>query len=114
MVIEKLAAGVVQLQTPIGPRYVVPSFWQRAYFLWVFRNFPVLPHVVLSKRQQRMIDQLCSEQIFTSRPYIEGTDAAPVIGIVERRPVMGSQPVPAKRPAATDPSGLTAEASQQP
>ena len=24
MLIEKLAAGVVQVQTPIGPRYVMP------------------------------------------------------------------------------------------
>ena len=43
MLIEKLAAGVVQVQTPIGPRYVMPSFLQRIYLLWMFRNFPILP-----------------------------------------------------------------------
>ena len=55
MLIEKLAAGVVQVKTPIGPRYVMPSFSQRLYLVWMFRNFPILPHAVLSGRQQRMI-----------------------------------------------------------
>ena len=49
MLIEKLAAGVVQVQTPIGPRYVMPSFLQRVYLLWMFRNFPILPHAVLNR-----------------------------------------------------------------
>ena len=49
MLIEKLAAGVVRVQTPIGPRYVMPSFLQRLYLLWVFRNFAILPHAVLSR-----------------------------------------------------------------
>ena len=46
--IDKLAAGVVQIQTPIGPRYVMLSFLQRIYFVWVFRHFPDLTHAVLS------------------------------------------------------------------
>ena len=48
MWIEKLADGVVRVQTPIGPRYLMPSFLQRVYFLWMFRHFPILPHAVLS------------------------------------------------------------------
>jgi hypothetical protein len=69
MLIEKLADGVVQVQTPIGPRYVMPSFLQRVYLLWTFRNFPILPHAVLNRRQQRMIDRMCREQRFASMAY---------------------------------------------
>ena len=112
--IEKLAAGVVQVQTPIGPRYLMPSFLQRVYFLWVFRNFAVLPHAVLSGRQQRMIDRMCGEQIFASLPYIDGLDETPVIGTIERRPVIGSEPLPPRRPVASERAGLAAEAQQRP
>ena len=89
MWIDKLADGVVQVQTPIGPRYVMPSFLQRAYFLWMFRHFPILPHAVLSSWQQRLIDRLCSEQRFVSMAYADGLDDAPVIGTVERRSATG-------------------------
>ena len=111
--IEKLAAGVVQVQTPIGPRFVMPSFLQRIYLLWMFRNFPILPHAVLSKRQQRMIDRMCSEQSFASFAYADGMDEAPVIGTIERRPAIGSEVLPPRRPVARETSTLTAEVRQQ-
>lgn len=114
MLIDKLAAGVVQVQTPIGPRYIMPSFLQRVYLLWVFRNFPILPHAVLSGRQQRMIDRMCSEQVFASLPYVDGLNEAPVIGIIERRPPVGASPLPPRRAAARDSAGMTAEARQRP
>ncbi|HTT17564.1 MAG TPA: hypothetical protein VMG82_01385 [Candidatus Sulfotelmatobacter sp.] len=114
MFIEKLAAGVVQVQTPIGPRYVTLSFLQRIYFLWVFRNFPILPHAVLSGRQQRMIDRMCSEQVFASHPYVDGMEDVPVIGTIERRPAVGTQPLPPRRPVASEPNPLAAEVRQQP
>jgi hypothetical protein len=114
MVIEKLADGVVQVQTPIGPRYLMLSFLQRVYFLWVFRNFPILPHAVLSRRQQRMIDRMCGEQVFASLPYVDGMDETPVIGTIEHRPAMGSQPLPPRRPVAREPNPLAAEVRQQP
>ena len=112
---EKLAGGVVRVQTPIGPRYVMPSFFQRTYLLWMFRNFPILPHAVLSGRQQRMIDQLCSEQPFESMAYAgDGMDESPVIGTVERRPAV-TAPLPPRRPVASEGSrGLPAEVQQQP
>ena len=112
MVIEKLAEGVVQVQTPIGPRFLMLSFLQRLYFLWVFRHFPVLPHAVLSRRQQRMIGRMCSEQVFASLPYIEGM-SAPVIGIIERRRAVGTHSLPERR-AVTESDGLTAEVRQRP
>lgn len=111
MLIEKLAAGVVRVQTPIGPRYVMPSFSQRVYLLWMFRNFPILPHAVLSRRQQRMIDQMCSQQRFASMAYASGMDEAPVIGTIERRPP-GGAPLPPRRPATSE-SSLAAEARQR-
>jgi hypothetical protein len=116
MWIEKLAGGVVRVQTPIGPRYVMPSFSQRVYLLWMFRNFPILPHAVLSGRQQRLVDQLCSEQPFESMAYSgDGMDESPVIGTIERRPTMGTAPLPPRRPVVSEgTSSLTAEARQQP
>jgi hypothetical protein len=112
MLIEKLAAGVVQVETPIGPRYVMPSFLQRLYLLWMFRNFPILPHAVLSRRQQRMIDRMCSEQSFASMAYTDALEEAPVIGTVEHRPAVPVEGWPLRRPAASEHS-LRAEASQQ-
>lgn len=114
MWIEKLSDGVVQVQTPIGSRYLMPSFLQRVYFLWMFRNFPILPHAVLSAGQKRMIDHLCSEQRFVSMAYADGLDDAPVIGTVERRPRMGPDTLPPRRPAASESSGsLAAEVRQR-
>jgi hypothetical protein len=114
MWIEKLSDGVVQVQTPIGPRYLMPSFLQRVYFLWMFRNFPILPHAVLSTGQQRMVDRLCSEQRFVSMAYADGMDDAPVIGTVERRPKTGPDFLPPRRPAVSESSGaLAAEVRQR-
>ncbi|MGA2345248.1 MAG: hypothetical protein ABSF93_04535 [Candidatus Sulfotelmatobacter sp.] len=114
MLIDKLAAGVVQVQTPIGPRYVMPSFLERVYLLWMFRNFPILPHAVLNGRQQRLIDRMCSQQRFASMAYADGMDEAPVIGTVEHRPPIGAgEQLPPRRPVASDASGLAAEVRQR-
>lgn len=114
MLIEKLADGVVRVQTPIGPRYVMPSFLQRLYLVWMFRHFPILPHAVLSRRQQRMIDGMCSEQRFASMVYAAGFDEAPVIGTIEHRPMIGTEPTSRRRPATSDSQGLAAEIRQRP
>jgi len=114
MWIEKLAEGVVRVQTPLGPRYVRPTLRQRMYFIWMFRHFPILPYAVLRKRQQRLIEQLCSEQRFVSMVYADGMDDAPVIGTVERRPARGADALPPRRPAASETaSGLAAEVRQR-
>jgi hypothetical protein len=113
MWIEKLADGVVRVQTPIGPRYVMPSILQRLYLLWVFRHFDILPHAVLSRRQQCMIDQMCSQQRFASMAYAGGMDEAPVIGTIEHRPPLGPDSLPPRRPAARE-SSLGAEMRQRP
>jgi hypothetical protein len=114
MWIDKLADGVVQVQTPMGPRYVMPSFLQRAYFLWMFRHFPILPHAVLSSWQQRLIDRLCSEQRFVSMAYADGLDDAPVIGTVERRSPTRPEPSASRRQNVREGSqSLPAEVRQR-
>ena len=83
MWIDKLSAGVLRVMTPIGPRYIRPSFLERLYLVWIFRYFHTLPQQVLSYRQQRLIDRLCTSQEFVSL-LSNGFDEAPVIGTVER------------------------------
>jgi hypothetical protein len=115
MLIDKLAAGVVKVQTPIGPRYVVPpSFIQRVYLVWMFRHFPILPHAVLSHRQQRLIDRMCGEQRFVSMAYSDGMNEVPVIGTVEHRPPIAADQMPRLRPAVSESSVvLPAEIGQR-
>jgi len=99
MWIDKLAGGVVRIVTPIGPRYIELTFWQRVYFLWIFRYFDKLPQQVLSVRQQHLVDSLCVEQKFVSLPST--VDWAPLIGTLERVPLKQVEEAPAKRPAAS-------------
>ena len=113
MLIEKLAAGVVRVQTPLGPRYVMPSLLQRIYLVWLFRHFPILPHAVLSGWQQRMIDRMCTDQSFAAFAYADGLDDLPLIGTIEHRPAIGAQELPPRRPVQSE-SGLAAEARQRP
>jgi hypothetical protein len=114
MWIEKLSEGVVQVQTPIGPRYLMPSFLQRVYFIWMFRHFPILPVAVLSAAQQKLIDRLCSEQRFVSMAYATGMEDAPVIGTIERRTQPRTESLPVRRPVASETrAGLAAEAQQR-
>jgi hypothetical protein len=97
--IDKLAAGVVRIITPIGPRYIEPTFWQRVYFLWIFRYFDKLPQQVLTARQQRLVDSLCVEQKFIS---LRSTIAnAPLIGTLERVPLKQVEEAVPKRPVAS-------------
>jgi hypothetical protein len=95
MWIEKLIDGVVRIITPIGPRYIRLTLVQRAYFLWIFRHFDKLPQQVLSERQQRFIDELCVEHRFISLPST--MEEAPVIGTLERLPLIQLDDAPAKR-----------------
>jgi len=99
MWIDKLVDGVVRILTPIGPRYIQLTLLQRVYFFWIFRHFEKLPQQVLSERQQRFVDQLCVEHRFISLP--SSMDEAPIIGTLERIPVMKVEERSGKRPAAS-------------
>src|SRR5579864_672076 len=90
MWIDKLESGVLRVMTPLGPRYIQPSFWQRVYLLWMFRHFQTLPHLVLNRRQQRLVDDLCAEQRFVSMPNENGRGEPPILGTVERHPAVES------------------------
>lgn len=99
MWLEKLSSGVLRVLTPLGPRYLKPSFFQRMYLLWVFRNFQTLPFKVLSGRQQKLIEAMCDEDRFVSLGI--GFDDAPVLGTLEQRPPVSEQAAPPRRPAAS-------------
>ncbi len=97
MWIEKLSSGVLRVLTPLGPRYLKPSFAQRLYLLWVFRNFQTLPVKVLALHQQRMLEAMCAEDRFVS--FGVGVDDAPLLGTLEQRPPV--PPLPPRRPSTS-------------
>lgn len=97
MWMNKLAAGVLRVQTTIGPRYIGPSFRDRLFLMWIFRHFDTLPQQVLNGWQQRFVERLCVDHRFIAMPH-RNLAEAPVIGTVERRPIGGVEAVPAKRP----------------
>ncbi len=77
---QKIRTGLVELRTNVGSVYVSPSFWERVYLLWTFRNFPSLPKQVLNRHEQQLIDKLCrAEVVSRTKP----TAGAVVIGAVE-------------------------------
>ena len=85
----KLRWGVLRLLTPVGPRYVRPTFWERVYLLWVFRYFSVLPQNVLSQRTRTLIEDLCMRQHSGANGFLYSITDQPVIGTVERAPQFG-------------------------
>ncbi len=101
MLIGKLSSGVLRVLTPLGPRYIRPTFSQRLYLLWIFRHFDLLPLQVLSSRQQHLIDSLCAEQRFVSPAQDNGIVDSPVLGTVERRPPVEVEAQSAKAGART-------------
>jgi len=93
--IEKLFCGVLRVMTPLGPRYLRPTFKQRLYLIWVFRNFPSLPVKVLTGRQLQFIENLWAQDQFVS--FGMGVDDAPLVGTLEQRPPVIEQ-MPERKP----------------
>ena len=98
MLMQTLFAGVLRVLTPLGPRYVNPSFVQRIYLLWIFRNFHTLSVRVLSLRQQRWIEMICAEHGFVSLPDLHAFEETPVLGTLEQRPTETGS-LPPRRPS---------------
>jgi hypothetical protein len=96
---EKLSFGVLRILTPLGPRYLKPSFGQRLYLLWIFRNFQTLPVKVLSMNQQRLLESMCAENRFVS--FGVGVDDAPLLGTLEQRPPAPSAVLPPRRASSS-------------
>ncbi len=99
MWMERLFQGVLRVLTPLGPRYLRPSFTQRLYLLWIFRNFQTLPVKVLSARQQRRIDAMCAELGFVSLLEPNGVVDTPILGTLEQRPPVEVSNLPPRRPS---------------
>ena len=99
MWLEKLSQGVLRVLTPLGPRYVSPTFVQRLYLLWIFRNFHTLPVKVLSRRQRRRIDRMCIRHGFVPPRELGGLSETPVLGTLEQRPPLETQSLPPRRPS---------------
>ncbi len=97
MWIEKLIDGVLELDTPIGPRYLHLNFAQRAYLLWTFRNFFSLPQQVLRPWERRLLDHLLDENSFVAMPAM-GARQMPVIGRIERRAPARAEILPIRKP----------------
>ena len=100
MWIDKLVCGVLELDTPIGPRYLQPGLFERARLLWTFRNFSCLPQQVLRPTEQRLIDRLASENRFLSSSAIAAHDR-PVIGTIERRVPAVVEQLPPQKPVSS-------------
>jgi len=83
---EKLFFGVLRVLTPLGPRYLNPSFAQRLYLLWIFRHFETLPIKVLNPRQQRRIEAMCARQGFVSVLEANELVDTRLLGTFEQRP----------------------------
>jgi hypothetical protein len=100
MLMEKLSCGVLRVLTPLGPRYLQPSFAQRLYLMWVFRNFANLPAKVLTTRQLRLIDTMCAQNRFIAFNQ-NGWQDVPILGTLEQRPPASPAPTENRRPNAT-------------
>jgi len=97
---HKIRRGVIELRTDIGLAYARPSFWQRIYLLWTFRNFHRLPKEVLNSRQLKLIYNLCWSA--TTREH-ELTIRTSIIGSIEnvrlmRIPKLAVQSITTKVP----------------
>jgi len=106
MWLEKLSWGVLRVLTPLGPRYVKPSFGQRLYLLWIFRNFHTLPAKVLSLRQQKWIDGICVTHGFVALFELSSLAETPLLGTLEQRPPLEPVAVPPRRPSQSVPGAM--------
>lgn len=79
---SRIFHGVLQVLTTGGVRILRANFLERLYLLWTFRNFPMLPHAVLNRRQRQLLDTLLVRRHSGDFPA-ELVDC-PVIGTVDR------------------------------
>src|SRR5437899_2639923 len=100
MWMQKLSDGVLRVLTPLGPRYIRPTFLQRVYILWIFRHFHVLPLQVRSRRQRTLTDSLCPQQPFVSPSPPDEFEYAPILGTVDRRRPGEVENLPPRKPSA--------------
>jgi hypothetical protein len=80
VLLNKLESGFLLFQTQQGLVAVEPSFWQRVYLLWTFRNFRQLSLSLLNPRQTALINNL-----FRQHAPVDSDEYEPSleIGVVE-------------------------------
>jgi hypothetical protein len=79
---------VLEVVTLSGVHYLVPSFSERFYLAWMFRNFRTLPLGVLTDPQRRRIE------IIATRNKKAGSYASDeVLGTIDCTPVMKKKSV---------------------
>jgi TonB family protein len=78
--VQKLRSGILELRTNAGLVYVTPSFRQRLYLLWTFRNFHRLPLEVLNRHQKQLINSLSQTASIAGKSSVATTS---LIGSVE-------------------------------
>src|ERR1700749_831018 len=108
MWIEKLAHGILEVDTAIGPRYLRPNFLERALLLWTFRNFPSLPEEVLRARELRVLDRMWSQNRFVSLSIADANEMA-IIGRVERKVLATVETMQKRKPVAASKGTLADE-----
>jgi len=83
---EKIRSGLVELRTKSGLVYVNPSFSERLYLLWTFRNFHRLPVEVLNRHQRQMIERLGQTAVVATQGRVPQSS---LIGSVENIEIAG-------------------------
>ena len=100
MLLGKLESGFLRFETQQGLAAAEPTFWQRVYLLWTFRNFHQLSPLLLNPRQTALINNLFRQQtVIGPDEYEPGLE----IGIVENfvPPVIEIGTMPAARSDAS-------------
>jgi len=80
VLLNRLESGFLLFQTPQGLVPVAPSFWQRVYLIWTFRNFRRLSLPLLNSRQAALVNKLFR---IHSGVVSHNYDPWLVIGVVE-------------------------------
>jgi protein TonB len=118
---QKLRSGLLQLSTDTGSYYACPSFRERVYLLWTFRNFRRLSVQVLNQRQRQLVDRLCEESPLLQHRPVFGSHIIGVVENVHLNSVRKKQPVSAGKvvemipmPRAVGSEGITVRAAAPP
>jgi hypothetical protein len=91
VLLNKLESGFLLFQTQQGLVAVEPSFWERVYLLWTFRNFRQLSLPLLNLRQTALINNLFLEHAAVAwHKYEPSLEIGVVQDFVPPAPEMGS------------------------
>jgi hypothetical protein len=83
VLLNKLESGFLLFLTQQGLVAVEPSFWERVYLLWTFRNFRQLSLPLLNPRQAALINNLFREHAAPVSDDYEPSLKIGLIGVVE-------------------------------